>query len=156
MRLPYHIQVDAFSVDHVPWQIVPEGMFESAPKVLKVIAYPPCDEESYCGALGFDFDDPMEIGQLQYDADGPSVQTFDSVFVQAAKTAAAMKEEEPDSLSIGDEEGDGGESCSQEAAACSTPPRIDVAAITLKVVDNHGNPDFTCIYRFRVHGEQVI
>lgn len=128
-------------------------MFESAPKTLKVLAYPPCEEPEYCGALGFDFDDPMEIGQINYDADGPDIQTFDSVFVQASKNAAALKEEEEGSLDIG---GGDGESCSQEAAACSTPPRIHVAAITLKIVENHGNPDFTCIYRFRVHGEQVI
>ncbi|CAG5129026.1 unnamed protein product, partial [Candidula unifasciata] len=27
--------------------------------------------------------------------------------------------------------------------------------ITLKILNNHGNPDFTCIYRLRVHGQPI-
>ena len=25
--------------------------------------------------------------------------------------------------------------------------------VTLKIIDNHGLPDYTCLYRVRVHGE---
>jgi hypothetical protein len=137
-------------------------MHETAPKKLKVIAYPPCPEPDECGALGFDATDPMEIAHLNYDVDGPMVQTFNSVFVPLTGASSTGDEDEED-----DDEGDGefaaeledkedATSCSQEAAACSTPPKIDVAAITVKILENHGNADYTCMYRFRVHGEQVL
>lgn len=33
-------------------------------------------------------------------------------------------------------------------SAVERPVRI----VTLKVLSNSGNPDYTCLYRFRVHG----
>jgi len=153
IRLPYPIQVESFSLDHVSWNIVPEGAYKSAPKKLKVLVYPPCLEPEDCGALGFDGNDPMEVAQMNFEIDGPSVQTFDSIFVPSSAVqgiAAAAAENE-----LGTEPEEGA-SCSNEAAACSAPPKIDVAAVTVKILENHGNPDFTCLYRFRVHGEQVL
>ncbi len=155
-RLPYAIKLESFSLDHVPWSIMPEGVYTSAPKKLKVIAYPPCLEPNICGALGFDAADPMEVAHIEYDMDGPVVQTFDSIFVQAAKPRAFRADDEAE-IDVDEDEGeDEVTSCSQEAAACSSPPEMDVAAITVKILENHGNLDYTCIYRFRVHGEQVL
>ena len=99
----------------------------------------------------------MEIAQINYDEDGPSIQTFDSVWTQAEKFAA----KDDDDSSDDDEEDfvrDESEaaSCSKEAASCSSPPRFDVAAITLKILENWGSTEYTCIYRFRVHGEASL
>lgn len=157
IRLPYPIKVESFTLDHIPWSIVPEDAHKSAPKKLKVIAYPVCMDSTECGALGFDGTDPMEVAQIEYDADGPTIQTFDSVFV--AQKKAKPREVELDGLDqdeLDDEEEDKDTSCSVETASCSTPPEINVAAITLKILENHGNPDYTCLYRFRVHGEQIL
>jgi hypothetical protein len=157
IRLPYSIKVESFSLDHVPYDIIPENMHETAPKKLKVIAYPPCPEPDECGALGFDATDPMEVAQLDYDVDGPMIQTFDSVFIRPTATSSIEDDDDDDddefAAELEDKEEDA--SCSQEAAACTTPPKIDVA-ITVKVLENHGNSYYTCLYRFRVHGEQVL
>lgn len=155
-RLPYPIKVESFSLDHVSFTIVPEDALESAPKKLKVFVYPPCPVGEECGGLGFDAEDPMEVAQIDYRVDGPSVQTFDSIFVAKSGAKIAAIEKEENELGEDDEEKEEGASCSTEAAACSAPPKIDVAAITVKVLENHGNPDYTCMYRFRVHGEQVF
>jgi hypothetical protein len=32
---------------------------------------------------------------------------------------------------------------------------IPIDAVTLEIKSNYGNPSFTCLYRFRVHGEQI-
>lgn len=140
LRLPYSIRVESFTIDHVSSRILPEYTLETAPRKMKVIAYPPCDHPEACGALGFDASDPMQVAQFEYDITGTMTQTFNSIFV---------------SLPQASDQDDNG-SCSTATAACTTPPKIDVAAVTLKVTDNYGSPDYTCIYRFRVHGEQII
>jgi hypothetical protein len=154
IRLAYPVKVDTFSLDHVSYDIVPVDMEMTAPKRIRVIGYPPCIEDE-CRALGFDVTDPMEIAQINYDKEGPSVQTFDSVWVQAANSASSTfkdedEEDEDDEDELEEEDDEG--SCA-EAISCSSPPRIDVAAITLKIIENSGNPEYTCMYRFRVHGE---
>jgi SUN domain-containing protein 1/2 len=148
IRLAYPVKVDTFSVDHVSPEIVPDDMEMNTPKRMRVIGYPPCIEDE-CRALGFDVTAPMEIAQINYDADGPSVQMFESIWVQAA--ANSEDEDEVDDEYELEEEDDEG-SCAK-ATSCSSPPRIDVAAITLKIVENYRNPEYTCLYRFRVHGE---
>ena len=40
----------------------------------------------------------------------------------------------------------------QTFAAASLGERVD--AVTLRVKSNHGHPDYTCLYRFRVHGDE--
>jgi len=151
IRLPYPIKVESFTLDHVSWRIVTEYTLESAPKKVQVIAYPPCDEPERCGALGFDVSEPMQVAQFEYSTEGSVSQTFDSIFVSSTSTPESDHENE-----IEEEDGEEGGSCSKEAAACTKPPHIEVAAITLKVLENHGNPDYTCIYRFRVHGQQIL
>ena len=156
IRLPYPIKVESFTLDHISWNIVPEGANKSAPKKLKVIAYPVCSFPDECGALGFDATDPMVVAQMEYDVDGPTIQTFDSIFVQKKVTPhEVMPSNELDADGLDNDEEDE-TSCSTETAACSTPPDINVAAITVKILENHGNPDYTCLYRFRVHGEQIL
>ena len=44
-----------------------------------------------------------------------------------------------------------------DAAAASTVQTFEtaptkVSAVTLRVRSNHGHADYTCVYRFRVHG----
>lgn len=140
IRLPYLLRLESFTLDHVSWRIVPEDMLETAPRRIKVIAYPPCYHPEDCGGLGFDISEPMEVAQFEYEIEGSIAQTFNSIFVQSPRDS--------------DQDEDG--SCSAEKAACTSPPQMDVAAITLKVLENYGSPDYTCVYRFRVHGEQIL
>jgi hypothetical protein len=145
LKLKYPVTVEEITIDHVSLDIVPEEWHNSAPKKIKVIGYPPCDSgDKDCLSLGFDDKDPVDIADFTYDLEGPSVQTFDSHYGRAIKELAlkATQKEEAESGS-----------CSVEAASCSAPPRIPVAGLVIKVFENWGNEDFTCLYRVRIHGE---
>lgn len=93
--------------------------------------------------------DPIDIANVEYDVEGPSVQTFESAYAKAmASIPEIALENKEERLEI--ESGSG--SCSMQTS-CSMPPRVGIAAIEVKVLENWGNPDFTCLYRVRVHGE---
>ncbi|CAJ1966720.1 unnamed protein product [Cylindrotheca closterium] len=143
MRLAYPMSMETVSIDHVNLNLIPEDMYGSAPKTIKVIGYPACTNKGdECYSMGFDMYDPIDIAYVDYDIEGPSVQTFNTIY---ARSEGSIEE---------GEEGEG--SCSvdeAQEAACSSPPKTDIGGITLKILDNWGNDDFTCIYRFRVHGQ---
>ena len=46
--------------------------------------------------------------------------------------------------------------CSTSAWPLCGPNKHPYRIITLKVLNNHGNADYTCIYRFRVHGKPFL
>ena len=52
--------------------------------------------------------------------------------------------------SCGFDSGDGGDAAASSSAA---PLNSAVQALTIHVEDNWGHPDYTCIYRIRVHGQ---
>jgi SUN domain-containing protein 1/2 len=141
MRLPYPVFVDSVTVDHVNSELVHSLKHQTAPKTMKVIGYPACSKSDHCYALGFDMNDPIEIARINYDIEGSTIQTFDTIFAQADNVQ-----------SIDDSDGEEG-SCSAEKASCTAPPRVSMGGITLKVLDNWGNDQYTCLYRFRVHGQ---
>ena len=144
IRLPYPVVVESISVDHVSSKIVPKEKRDTAPKRLKIVGYPSCDEmKSNCGAVGFDLGNPIDIADIEYDVEGMSVQTFESHYAKAMASVPKPK--------FDDIQTDSG-SCSVQAS-CSTPPKISVTAIEVKVLENWGNPDYTCLYRLRVHGD---
>ena len=167
IRLPYPVRIDSFTIDHVSSLIVnPTNGHETAPKTIRVTGYPPCDDNDNddndndngaCKALGFQIQDPMEIAQIHYDTEGPSsIQTFDSIWTTQAskfsKTTTAVEDSSSNDDEDDDDDDDDEDSCSQ-AASCTAPPRMNVAGITVKILENWGNPEYTCMYRFRVHGE---
>lgn len=169
LKLINPIVVGSVTVDHVSSIIVENGKSYSAPKRIKVVGYPPCDDDyDDCPAVGFDINDPVDIAEINYDLDGPIVQTFDSHYTKAIynlSSSPSLPESENFSslsdLSFGvtnydvdydSVNDDSSSSCSQQTS-CSVPPRIKVAAVTFRILENWGNPDFTCLYRFRVHSE---
>ncbi len=160
LKLAYPVIVDAVSIDHVARAIIPKGQHRSAPKHVNVVGYPPCENNDViCSALGFDMSDPTDIAHIMYDVEGrQSVQTFESNYAKAVNSLAKPH--------LGDDAGDGkadhsdleehGSCSSVKATSCNAPPRIRVAGLTIHVLENWGNPDFTCLYRVRVHGEADV
>lgn len=165
VKLPYPVVVEEITIDHTSIDILPDGEEESAPRIIKVIGYPPCSSSSDdaeeeendldCQSLGFDAKDPIEIASFTYDLDGNMVQTFDTYYGQAMKELATTKTDivDGDSNSNNDDTADPA-SCSAEAAACTAPPKQSVVGVSFKVYENWGNPEFTCLYRVRIHGER--
>ena len=159
LKLAYPIVVESVSVDHVSSKIVKDGKTDSAPKRMKVIGYPPCADSSICPAVGFNISDPVDIAEIHYDVDGPSVQNFDSHYKKAianmsptASQTVAFDIDGIDENVYEDEDEIETSSCSLHTS-CSAPPRIIVAAVVFKIMENWGNLDFTCLYRFRLHGD---
>jgi len=82
VRLPYPIHIDAVSVEHraipLPQRVLNDGVRggESAPRWVKVVGFPPCDDgngnlieaddEEECDKLGFDISQPIELGSFEY------------------------------------------------------------------------------------------
>lgn len=113
--------------------------------------------------LDFDVDKPIVLHDIEYDLEGPSIQTF---YIP-----------HPPSEDSEDDDDDDDGSCSQDTGQCSggldatsssgnnaflfaSADRSDsinegVDAIRLEILDNWGNEDYTCIYRFRVHGDAI-
>jgi len=135
MRLPYPVNVKAVTIDHTSTLLVGDDA-KSAPRILRIIAYPPCSD---CDGMGFDVTQAWELTAVDYNVEGHGTQTFD-IPVPAA-------------------------SCSEEAPSCEADPdplgKMHVApskdsyaaAITVAIEDNWGKDEYTCLYRFRVHGD---
>lgn len=157
LKLAYPVVVEAVSIDHVPGAIISKDQRSTAPKHIKVVGYPPCDSNDVeCSALGFDMSDPTDIAQILYDVEGSkSVQTFESNYAKALKSLSKSYLRDHDREGKADHSvvGEIGSCSSAEATSCSVPPRIRVAGLTIQILENWGNPDYTCLYRVRVHGE---
>jgi hypothetical protein len=154
LRLAYPVQVSSISWEHVSQLLVPEGGgTDSAPKKFRVVGYPTCDHGTEC-PMGFDLDDPVEIIAAEYDLVGATIQTFEA----GATAVPSPENDDIDGAILAEEKEEEDDmppgSCSAESASCSAPPQIgDVAAITVEILENWGNPEYTCLYRLRIHGE---
>jgi hypothetical protein len=138
-RLPYAVKVGAISLDHASGLLLmsDRSQLASAPKSIKIYGYPRCDDE--CEGLGFDLSGITLLNEFDYDIEGPTTQTFS---VDSRHTEADIVAPEG--------------SCSATTATCSAPEsEHTVAAIRVEVNSNWGSPDFTCLYRIRVHGDTI-
>jgi hypothetical protein len=157
LKLAYPVVVAAISIDHVAGAIISEGQRTTAPKHLKVVGYPPCHSNDVdCSALGFDMSDPTDIAEIAYDVQSSkSVQTFESNYAKVVKSLpkSDLRDDEASTKADRYEIDENGSCSAAEATSCSGPPRIRVAGLTVHILENWGNPDFTCLYRVRVHGE---
>jgi SUN domain-containing protein 1/2 len=148
IRLPYPVTVSALTLDHASPHLLSESMeFTSAPRKIRVIGYPPCTDD--CRGMGFDLSKGSTLATMDYDKDGRHIQTFE--------------------ISGGDASLEGECAESKEIlGSCSAPPSLDealvapvipeaiskeVSGIKLEILSNWGVEEYTCLYRFRVHGQ---
>jgi Sad1 / UNC-like C-terminal len=147
LRLPYPVKVSAVSLDHVSRLLVTEeASLTSAPKTLRVYGYPAC--ESDCAGLGFDVNRKVLLKEFQYDAQAGGVQTF-AVASQAPANPSPSCDGAPAAMD---------DTADANSGSCTAPHPESVepmVGIELAVRENLGNSDYTCLYRFRVHGEAV-
>jgi hypothetical protein len=80
--------------------------------------------------MGFDVNGAWELTSVEYAVEGRSSQTFD------IPVGACSAEPEP----LG-------------KVHVASPQDDAVAGITFAILDNWGVEDYTCLYRFRVHGD---
>jgi Sad1 / UNC-like C-terminal len=148
LQLPYPVKVSAVSLDHIsPLLVSEETSLRSAPKTLRVYGYPAC--ESYCDGLGFDVKRKVVLTEFEYDAQKGGVQTFAVASHAPANLSSSTCDDAPAAT---DQDAD------VNSGSCSAPhPKSiePVLGIELVVVENMGNSDYTCLYRFRVHGDAV-
>ena len=154
IRLPNPVRVSAISVDHISSLLASGDSRESAPKRIRVVGYPACEDGDQCGGSGFDSRDAIRLFELEFDFEGDSVQTFEINSGVPHSIASDVDSDingiEDEGDSDYDDESDPG-SCSMNSSSCSSPPVV--AGVTFQILDNWGNPDFTCLYRFRIHGD---
>ena len=140
VQLPYTVMVESVSIDHVPKSLLMKDQDQSsAPRNIKVYGLPPC--EGQCDGFDFDLKKEFLIGEVNYDIESDSsTQTF--VFSANEDTKSQVEDEA---------------SCSVTAESCQAPGKknVPVAAVRLEITSNWGNEEYTCLYRFRVHGRKV-
>lgn len=182
LRLRYPVKVRAVTLDHAAASLFgDQEQRKSAPKKVRVFGYPPCwtkkaavasdylkdaldqgsdsdeDDVEYirgvcADGLDFDVKKPIVLHDFEYNITGPSIQTF---YIPLPEKSEGKEAEG---------------SCSKDTGTCgggldgtslfAAPDRSDsinegIGAIRLQVTNNWGNPDYTCIYRFRIHGDAI-
>lgn len=112
--------------------------------------------------LDFDIASPIVLHDFEFDLDGPSIQTF---HLDALDEDDEEEEEKKEEGSCSEDtgmcssglDGPSGGGGMYSSAIRSTGPSTDeaVSVIRLQITDNWGNKDYTCVYRFRVHGDAI-
>jgi len=182
IRLGQPVKVTSVTLDHVSPLLEPAGREKglSAPRYVRVVGYPPCASgDNDCERLGFDARKPLELSEFQYlrassDEDNgmAAVQSFKTIGSEEEEIKVTPKVEEDEVEDIAESvfeaplEGgcswtscappqEGEEKKDDEAAEEERRANKLVKAVTLHVDENWGNEEFTCIYRFRVHGDSI-
>jgi hypothetical protein len=161
IQLPYPIRVEGFTIDHVSPLLLddPEMQLRSAPKKIRVYGYPASAKKHPTGtknALLFDpSQTPEWLADLEYNIDanshhGNNVQTF-SILDDGDEEEIKHEDDEEDEL---DEEKDGKSSVGTCHSPKSCRNGAPIIAVRIEILENWGHPDYTCFYRFRVHGEK--
>jgi len=144
IRLPVPAAtIEAVTLDHVSHWLVSDR--SSAPKRVRVYGYGPCLSSDSCDddGLGFRLSSKRLLGDVTYNLDGDNIQTFDVAPAAVAETAGMVE--------------DGSCSAAEGPMTCGGAGEdVSVAAVSLEILENWGHPDYTCLYRFRVHGEPVV
>lgn len=152
IRLPHPVKVTAVSIDHASSRLLDKDRMSSSPKKVNVYGYLTCPAASH--ELGFDLKRRVLLTSLEYDAQQGGVQTFPiSPTAAAAPTEAGECGANAASIGNSDSPLVPGSCRGPPPSAGATDP---MGGIEVEVHDNWGNAEYTCLYRFRVHGEAVI
>lgn len=136
-RLQHPIILEEFSVDHYPTQFdTSEYLLRdrlSAPRVISVIGYPPCDRP-YCKSLGFDTESAVNLGTYEYKLVPPS----------------RLDKEIYENIPLPYRSGQTFQILSND---WNSKNMTNIIAVTFYIESNWGHDNFTCVYRIRLHGK---
>lgn len=138
IRLPYPVKVDAVSIDHASSLLLADRW--SAPMNIRIFGFPVCSSDA-CKFAGFEEKGKVLLKEVVLPLNQVSVYTF-PILEERSKEGEDVAEIDAGTCTT--------------ATSCSAPPADDTfAAVQVEVVENRGHPEFTCIYRFRVHGDAM-
>jgi Sad1 / UNC-like C-terminal len=165
IELPYPILVESVTIDHAsPLLFLANGdgnerlsSRASAPRGMTLFGYLPCDKK--CDGFSFDLRKKDHLLDFEYNMEkggtGLHVQTFTVPKNSASKTLHSPLGLE-DGLPTGGSCSAPPESATEAgAASCVADIPKGSAAVELKIHNNWGNDDYTCIYRVRIHGRRA-
>eukprot|EP00557_Chaetoceros_sp_GSL56_P006198 CAMPEP_0176495434 /NCGR_PEP_ID=MMETSP0200_2-20121128/10648_1 /TAXON_ID=947934 /ORGANISM="Chaetoceros sp., Strain GSL56" /LENGTH=658 /DNA_ID=CAMNT_0017893299 /DNA_START=63 /DNA_END=2039 /DNA_ORIENTATION=+ len=177
-RLKRPVVVESITIDHYPWLSSAHNPDDfrnhvtSAPRFMRVIGYPPCDDDSVeCQEqIGFDAERSIYMNSFEYKVDASRWNDGDldegNLPINSSQTfqlsTVNVLPEDDDDDNDDDFEDDAEEkipTCDAvKATSChgKFTQTIDdsqklLAALTLTIDVNWGNPNYTCLYRVRVN-----
>jgi SUN domain-containing protein 1/2 len=123
--VPNLIVPESFSIDHISKSLAPD--FSSAPRTFSVYGYKNVDDQK--GDL---------LGKFEYQANSDVVQNFKlERFIQPTQEENNAQETR---VTLHDP---------------TNPLRSGFRIFNFNFETNHGNKDYTCVYRVRIHGRRV-
>lgn len=160
LELAYPVQIDAISIEHAPASLFAQEetrTTSAAPKEIKVYGYPACSsngDRSDQACHGYKSKNRILLTTIEYDVSAGGIQTFSTdTSKNKQKNDTPMLDEDAAASSSCSAETTG--SCSAAAFLNQSEEPVAFGAVDLEIMDNWGHPDYTCIYRVRVHGEVV-
>jgi hypothetical protein len=123
------IHVGAISIDHLAKAMALQGDVRSAPMDIEVYGWNMHSNSIPTMKGPLDASDELPVGSSLL-----LRGRFDPFQQSELRTTVTME--------VGD----------QEKSKYQTPEDV-VSVVQLRILSNHGHPDYTCLYRFRVHGQ---
>jgi hypothetical protein len=180
-RLARPVMVESITIDHYPWLSSahnPEEYWNhvaSAPRFMRVIGYPPCEEEDVeCQEqIGFDAEHAIYMNSFEYKIDALQLEDGEVEDGNNINNVSSINSSQTFPLSpvhlLPDDDDDDDAAAKENMATCDA---IDatcrgeenqtnnenssklIAALTLTIDVNWGHPNYTCLYRVRVNERQ--
>jgi hypothetical protein len=157
LRLVQAMVPESITIEHASPLLVKDRN-SSAPKTIRVVGYPPCAarDDAKCRGLGFDANRWRVLGTVTYNIEASSsLQTFPLVLEEEDQGGPGSCSEEVPSCGDDDDDPRMSDILAQQSSSTYNKKKRDdsIAAVTLEILNNWGNEDYTCIYRFRLHGQ---
>ncbi|KAA8496689.1 SUN domain-containing protein 3 [Porphyridium purpureum] len=140
VHLARPVVITSVAIEHTPWSA--SWAHSSAPREFSVSAYMCSDSRDGAPHVSSRV---VDLGRFEFRVGAGSKHM--QVFSVDPSAMLASRDDATTEPSLASEASTSGHASSRAAShACM---------VRLDVLSNHGNPDYTCLYRFRVHGQST-